>query len=230
VGVAGYMNLGVDRFPAVDIPVIRINASLPGASPAEMESTVSQPIEEVVNTIEGIDELRSVNSAGSAFIIVTFNLNRDIDVAAQDVRDRLATVVRKLPKDLNPPTISKSDNDQQPILSISVSGGRSRRELTEIADKIIKTQIERSPGVGEVNIVGGLERAINVWVDAYRLAAYQIPITAVREAVVRQNASTPGGNVTTDFREQTLRTMGRLTDAKAFNDLVVTTRNGSPIR
>src|SRR5688572_19848821 len=141
VGAAGYMNLGVDRFPAVDVPVIRINASLPGASPAEMESTVSQPIEEVVNTIEGISELRSVNSAGSAFVVVTFNLNRDIDTAAQDVRDRLATVVRRLPQDMNPPTISKSDNDQQPILSISVSGPRARRELTEIADKIIKTQI-----------------------------------------------------------------------------------------
>jgi HAE1 family hydrophobic/amphiphilic exporter-1 len=229
VGIAGYLHLGVDRFPSVDIPVVRINANMPGASPEEMESTVSQPIEEVVNTIEGIDELRSVNNSGSAFIMVTFNLNRDIDVGAQDVRDRLANVVRKLPDDLDPPTISKSDTDQQPILSIAVSGERSRRELTEIADKIIKTHIERAAGVGEVNVVGGLQRAINVWVDADRLAAYQIPITAVREAVVRQNAATPGGNVTTDLREQTLRTMSRLTDVRAFNDLVVATRNGSPI-
>ena len=230
VGAAGYMKLGVDRFPAVDVPVVRISARLPGASPVEMESQVAQPIEEVVNTIEGIDELRSINGSGSTFVIVTFNLDRDIDVAAQDVRDRVATVVRELPRDMDPPTISKSDTDQQPILSITVSGQRSRRELTEIADKIIKTQIERSPGVGEVNLVGGLARAINVWVDADRLAAYQLPITAVRDAVERQNANTPGGNVTTPQREQTLRTMGRLTDAKAFNDLVITTRNGSPIR
>ena len=230
IGVAGYLHLGVDRFPSVDLPVIRINSRLPGASPAEMESTVSQPIEEVVNTIEGIDELRSINGSGSSFVVVTFDLKRNIDVAAQDVRDRVATVVRQLPRDMDPPTISKSDTDQQPILSIAVSGERSRRELTEIADKIIKTHIERSPGVGEINILGGLERAINVWVDADRLAAYQIPITAVRDAVDRQNANTPGGNVTTEQREQTLRTMGRLTDAKAFNDLVITTRNGSPIR
>jgi HAE1 family hydrophobic/amphiphilic exporter-1 len=230
VGAAGYVNLGVDRFPSVDVPVIRISARLPGASPAEMESQVAQPIEEVVNTIEGIDELRSVNGAGSTFVVATFNLNRDIDVAAQDVRDRVATVVRELPRDMDPPTISKSDTDQQPILSMTVSGDRSRRELTEIADKIIKTQIERSPGVGEVNVVGGLERAINIWVDADRLAAYQIPVTAVRDAVERQNANTPGGNVTTDLREQTLRTMGRLSDAKAFNELVIATRNGSPIR
>lgn len=230
VGAAGYMNLGVDRFPSVDVPVVRINARLPGASPAEMESSVAQPIEEVVNTIEGIDELRSISGSGSAFVVVTFNLNRDIDVAAQDVRDRVATVVRELPRDMDPPTISKSDTDQQPILSFTVSGDRSRRELNEIADKIIKTQIERSPGVGEVNIVGGLERAINIWVDADRLAAYQLPITVVRDAVDRQNANTPGGNVTTAQREQSLRTMGRLDSAKEFNELVIATRNGSPIR
>ena len=146
------------------------------------------------------------------------------------MRDRVASVARELPRDMNPPTISKSDTDLQPILSIALSGARSRRELTEIADKIIKTQIERSPGVGEVNVFGGLERAINVWVDADRLAAYQIPITAVRDAVDRQNANTPGGNVTTDQREQTLRTMGRLDNTKAFNELVMATRNGSPMR
>jgi len=230
IGVAGYLHLGVDRFPSVDVPVVRISARLPGASPAEMESQVAQPIEEVINTIEGIDELRSINGSGSMFTIVTFNLNRDIDVAAQDVRDRLATVLNELPRDMDTPTVSKSDVDQQPILSISVSGPRSQRELTEIADKIIKTQIERSPGVGEVDIHGGLARAINIWVDADRLAAYQIPITDVRNAVVRQNANIPGGNVTTQEREQTLRTMGRLTEAKTFNELVIATRNGSPIR
>ena len=230
VGATGYLHLGVDRFPAVDMPVVRISASLPGASPAEMESQVAQPIEEVVNTIEGIDELRSVNGSGSAFIMVSFNLNRDGDIAAQDVRDRVATVLRQLPRDMDPPTIAKTDTDQQPVLSISVSGPRSQRELTEISDKIIKTQLERAPGVGEINLVGGLSRAINIWVDADRLAAYQLPITAVRAAIERQNANPPGGNVTTDQREQTLRTMGRLTESRDFNDLVIATRNGTPIR
>jgi HAE1 family hydrophobic/amphiphilic exporter-1 len=230
VGVAGYLNLAVDRFPAVDVPVVRISARLPGAAPAEMESLVAQPIEEAVNTIEGIDELRSVNGLGSTFIIVTFNLNRDIDAAAQDVRDRLGTVLRELPRDMDPPTVAKTDPDQQPVLSFVLYGPRPRRELNEIADKIIKTQIERSPGVGAVDLYGGLERAINVWVDADRLAAYGLPITAVRDALVRQNSDTPGGNVTTPPREETLRTMGRLTDPRAFNDLVIATRNGSPIR
>lgn len=230
LGVAGYARLGVDRFPSVDLPVVRVAASLPGAAPAEMESSVSQPIEEVINTIEGLNELRSVNGAGNAFIVATFNLDRNIDIAAQDVRDRVSSVTRELPDDMRPPTISKSDTDLQPVLSISLSGPRPARELHEIADKIIKTQLERSPGVGEVNVFGGLERAINVWVDADRLAAYQIPITDVRAAVARQNANTPGGNVTTEQREQTLRTMGRLDSAQAFNELVVATRNGTPVR
>ena len=104
------------------------------------------------------------------------------------------------------------------------------RELTEIADKMVKPLLERSSGVGEVNIVGGLGRAINVWVDADRLAAYQIPITSVRDAIVRQNADVPGGNVHQGSREQTLRTMGRVVDPKIFNDLVVATINGAPIR
>jgi HAE1 family hydrophobic/amphiphilic exporter-1 len=230
VGAASYLHLDVDRFPSVDLPIVRVSTRLLGASPMEMEAQISQPIEEAVNTIQGIQELRSVNGPGASFIIVTFDLKRDSDVAAQDVRDRIGTVLRDLPRDADPPTISKSDTDQSPILSLALSGNRSQRELTEIADKIVKTHIERAPGVGEVEIIGGLERAISIWVDADRLAAYQIPITDVREALVRQNANLPGGNVTGTLREQTLRTMGRLTDPKAFNDLVIATRRGSPIR
>src|SRR5262245_48291446 len=230
VGLAGFFNLGVDRFPAIDLPTVRITTRLPGASPAEVESQISQLIEESVNTVEGIKELNSISGSGMSFVTATFELNRDIEAAAQDVRDRVAAVVRELPRDADPPVISKSDNNLSPVLSISLSGARSHRGLTELADKLVKVQLERSFGVGEIEIIGGLERAINVWVDADRLAAYQIPITAVRAAVVRQNADVAGGNVTTKLREQSLRTMGRLVDAREFNDLVIATRNGSPIR
>jgi hydrophobic/amphiphilic exporter-1 (mainly G- bacteria), HAE1 family len=230
VGAASYFNLGVDRFPSVDLPTVRVSARLPGASPAEVEAQISQPIEEAINTVAGIKELQSVNGAGSAFIIVTFELDRNIDDAAQDVRDRVAAVARDLPRDTLPPMVTKSDNDISPVLTIAVVGDRSQRELTEIADKVVKVQLERSAGVGEVEVNGGLQRAINVWVDADRLAAYKIPITAVRDAVERQNANIPGGLVTSDLREQTLRTLGRLPNAQAFNELVVATRNGSPIR
>jgi len=230
VGAVSYFRLGVDRFPSVDLPTVNVRTSLPGASPAEVEAQVSQPIEEAVNTIQGIKELRSISGMGSSFVIATFDLGRDIESAAQDVRDRVASVLRDLPRDVEPPIISKLDNDQSPILSIALVGNRSARELTELADKVVKVQLERSAGVGEVEILGGVERAISIWVDADRLAAYQIPITAVRDAIVSQNADSPGGNVTSDLREKTLRTFGKIADPAKFNDLVVATINRTPIR
>jgi HAE1 family hydrophobic/amphiphilic exporter-1 len=230
VGAASYARLGVDRFPSVDLPTVSVRTSLPGASTEETEAEVSQKIEEVVNTVEGIQELRSVSSGGTSFVIATFDLSRDIDTAAQDIRDRVSTVIRNLPDDTLPPTVAKFNNDSTPVMSIALSGNRSLRELTEYADKVVKVQLERSTGVGEVQLVGGLERAINIWIDPGRLEAYGLPITAVRDALVRQNAESPGGNVTSGGREQTLRTMGRFENANDFNDLVVATINGQPVR
>lgn len=230
IGTASYFRLGVDRFPSVDLPTVSVRTTLPGASPEEVETEVSQRIEEAVNTVEGINELRSVSGPGASIVVVTFLLDRDIETAAQDVRDRVATVLRDLPEDTDPPVISKFDNDLTPVLTLALSGERSLVELTELADKIVKVQIERSSGVGEVRIVGGVERAINVWIDANRLAAYRLPVTVLRDALVQQNADVPGGNVTSGPQEQVLRTMGRLVDARAFNDLVIVTRNGAPVR
>ncbi|HJX28698.1 MAG TPA: efflux RND transporter permease subunit [Thermoanaerobaculia bacterium] len=230
VGAASYSRLGVDRFPSVDLPTVSIRTALPGASTEEVETQVSQVIEETVNTVEGIQELRSISSAGSSFVIATFDLERDIDTAAQDIRDRIASVVRELPEDALPPVVNKFNNDTSPVLTVALSGNRDIRELTEIADKVVKVQLERSAGVGEVRIIGGLERAINIWVDPDRLEAYQIPITEVRDALVRQNTDVPGGNVTNSSREMTLRTMGRFTESADFNNLVVRTVNGQPVR
>jgi HAE1 family hydrophobic/amphiphilic exporter-1 len=230
IGAASYFRLGVDRFPAVDLPTVSIRTELPGASTEDMETQVSQKIEEAVNTIQGISELRSITSPGNSIVIVTFNLNRQIDVAAQDVRDKIAAVLRNLPRDIRTPIISKADNDQAPVITVAVAGERSLKELTEVADKLVKVALERSAGVGEVRIVGGLSRAVNIWIDADRLAAYQIPITAVRDALARQNADLPGGNVTAGLNEQSLRTMGRIADPRSFNDLVVATINGAPVR
>jgi HAE1 family hydrophobic/amphiphilic exporter-1 len=230
VGAASYFKLGVDRFPSVDLPTVAVRTNLPGASPEEMETLVSQPIEEVVNTVDGIDNLRSVSGQGNSFVIATFSLNRDIDTAAQDVRDRVATVVRDLPPDTRPPVISKFNNDSTPVLTVALSGQRSIRELTEYADKTVRVQLERSGGVGEVGIVGGLQRAINIWIDSERLAAYRIPITAVRNALQRQNSDVPGGNVETGQRELVLRTLGRYNNPREMEDLVVANINGAPIK
>jgi len=230
VGAAAYTGLGVDRLPSVDLPTVSVRSSLAGASPEEVETEIIQPIEEVVNTVEGIDELRSIAGNGTAVVIATFRLDRDIDSAAQDVRDKVATVIRELPEDATPPTVSKFDSDSTPVITFALSGERTLRELTEIADKIVRVQLERAQGVGEVSIVGDAERTVNIAVDADRLAAYGIAITAVRDAVERQNAEVPGGNVSGATREQSLRTLGRLTTAREFADIVITRVDGVPIR
>src|SRR5437773_86752 len=160
VGGASYFRLGVDRFPSVDLPTVTVRTELPGASTEEMETQVSQKIEEVVNTIQGINELRSISSPGNSLLIVTFDLKRNIDVAAQDVRDKVAIAIRNLPRDIKAPIIAKTDNDQTPVLTVAIVGNRSLRELTEIADKTVKVELERSSGVGDVRIVGGLLRAV----------------------------------------------------------------------
>jgi hydrophobe/amphiphile efflux-1 (HAE1) family protein len=230
VGASSYFKLGVDRFPAVDVPTVTVRASLPGASPEEAETTLAQTMEEAVNTVEGIEQLRSVSSQGRAFVMATFGLDRDIDDAAQDVRDRVQGVTRLFPPGTDPPIVQKFDNERQGIMTIALSSNRSVRELSELADNVVRKQLERSSGVGEISIIGGITRSINVWVDADRLAAYGIPITDVRAAVVRQNADVPGGNVDNGRRELALRTMGRVVDPALFNDLVIKTIGGAPVR
>jgi HAE1 family hydrophobic/amphiphilic exporter-1 len=230
VGAVAYFDLGVNRFPAVDLPTVMVRTTLPGATAEDVESEVTEEIEEAVNTVEGITELRSISSNGSSVVMATFELSRDVDVAAQDVRDRVQGVLRRLPEDVDPPIVGKRDNDDRPVMTVALSSERSVRELSEIADKVVRVQLERSSGVGEVRIVGGQERSINVWIDADRLAAYGLPITAVRDAIAEQNANIPGGNVTQGQNERTLRTVGRFENAEQFNELVVATIKGAPVR
>jgi HAE1 family hydrophobic/amphiphilic exporter-1 len=230
VGATAYQSLGVDRFPSVDVPTVSVRTTLPGGAAEDVESEITEEIEQAVNTVQGIRELRSVSANGSSLVMATFELSRDIDVAAQDVRDRVQAVLRRLPPGTDPPTINKQDNDSSPVFTVALSADRTIKELTELADKVVRTQLERSTGVGEVRIVGGLERAMKVWIDANRLAAYGLPITAVRDAIVQQNANLPAGNVTQGAEERTLRIMGRFESAAQFNELVVATVQGRPIR
>ena len=231
VGAAAYTGLGVDRLPSVDLPTVTVRTTLPGASPEEVETQVSEVIEEVVNTIDGIEELRSVSGPGTSFVLATFRLDRDIDAAAQDVRDKVATVLRRLPTGIDPPIVSKFDSDSSPVLTMALAGnGRTLRELTEIADKTVKPVLERSKGVGEVQIVGQAQRTVNIFVDADRLSALGLPIAAVRDGVARANSEVPGGNLTGESREQTLRTMGRLERADEFSKVIIAEPGGVPVR
>src|SRR5688572_1472840 len=206
VGGASYFRLGIDRFPRIDLPQIAVRTVLPGAAVEETETQITEPMEEAMNTVEGVTELRSVTGAGTSNVFAVFALDRDIDVAAQDVRDRVGPVIRQLPTQALAPIVSKTNSDSSATLTIAVAGNLSVRELTEVADKIVRPRIERSSGVGEVSIFGGLERAINVWVDADRLAAHKLPISEVQRALEQQNQDAPGGNVTAGPTERILRT------------------------
>src|ERR1700755_1264646 len=148
VGVAGYTKLGVDRFPKVDFPIITVTTRLPGAGPKEVETEVSDKVEEAVSTLSGIDELRSASSDGVSQVFITFLLDKDIDVAAQEVRDRINTVLPELPEAIELPTVTKIDPDAFPILYLSLAADRPIRDITEVGDKLVRRQIENASGVG----------------------------------------------------------------------------------
>ncbi len=229
-GIVSYPQLGVDRFPNLDLPTIYVRTTYPGAAPEEVESEVSQVLEDAIATVSGIEELRSISSDGASFVIVTFNLNRNLDAALQDTRDAVASVLNRLPRGLDPPVVQQQDLDSSPVMTIALSGPRTSRELFVLADRYVKNVIESARGVGEVGISGASDRAVQVNIDAKRLAAHRVSIMDVRDALVAQNAEIPGGRVDAGFQELTLRTMGRIAHSRSFPDLVVSTVNGTSIR
>ncbi|MCG6156438.1 efflux RND transporter permease subunit [Rubinisphaera margarita] len=229
-GVVAFPQLGVDRFPNMDMPSIYVRTNYAGAAAQEVESEVSSVIEDAVATVAGIDELRSISRDGRSFVIITFSLDRDVDAATQDVRDAVSGVLNLLPPNIDPPVVQKRDLESSPIMTLAVSGPRTARELFLFADRYVKNVIESSQGVGEVTIAGAADRAVQVSVEADRLAAYNLSILQVRDALVRQNTEVPGGRLDQGHKERALRTMGRVADSGDFPDLVVDTVNGSPIR
>ncbi len=229
-GVVAFPSLGIDRYPKTDLPTVYIRTGYPGAASQEVESEISQVIEDAVSTVAGIEELRSISSDGSSIVLITFSLAREIDAAVQDVRDVVSAVTNRLPRSVDPPIVQKSDIDSSPVMSIAISGERTPSELYLLADRYVKSVIESSPGVGQVTISGAAERAIKVNIDAKRLAAYQLSIVQVRDALVRQNAEVPGGRVDEGLRERSMRTLGRVADSKDFENLVIDTVGGASIR
>jgi HAE1 family hydrophobic/amphiphilic exporter-1 len=229
LGIFSYRQLAVDLFPNLDYPIVSVTTTLKGASVEEMESGVTKPVEEVINTIEGIDELRSVTKEGLSQVLVFFVMERDREAAAQDVRDKVASIMSQLPEGTDMPIVDKFDVESLPIAGIAVSGNRSLREVTEIARKQVKEDLETLRGVGSVTMVGGLERTINVDVDAQRLAAYHISIQQVKAALRAQNLELPSGRVDQGPKELVLRTMGRIARVEDFNQLIVGNVHGRPL-
>jgi hydrophobic/amphiphilic exporter-1 (mainly G- bacteria), HAE1 family len=230
LGVFSYNRLTVERFPRVEFPTITITTRLPGAAPQEIETEITDKIEEAVNTISGIDELRSTSSEGVSLVFVTFELERDLDEAAQDVRDKVNRALPELPDNIDQPTIEKLDPDATPIMTISIASNRSLREMTEYADKTLRRQIESINGVGQVLIVGGRKRQINVYLDGDKLRAYNLTVAQVEQALKGQNLEVPGGRVEQTDRTLTLRTLGRVRSSADFNNIVVANRDGYPIK
>lgn len=231
VGAISYGALGVDLLPKVEKPRVTIFTALPGAGPEEIESAITQPIEEQLNTIAGVEEMRSFNREGFSFIILTFSLERGSDAAVQDVRDKIGTVLRRLPEGTDPPSISAFDSESTPILAVALSGPQSLRELTEFADTRVKDLLGTAPGVGQVTIEGGRKRAVNIVLDAQRMASYSLTSADVRAAIQAQNVEIPGGRITRGEREDVLRTMARVEEIRDFPGLIVATdsESGAPI-
>ncbi len=230
VGVFSYFSLGVDLFPKVDIPTVQVMIANPGASPEEIETEITKKVEDTVNTISMVDEVRSTSSEGQSLVIITFLLAKNGDVAAQEVQNKVNLIVPYLPQTSKQPVVQKFDPDAAPILQIAVSAPRSLRDVTLIADKQVKQKLENSKGVGQITIVGGAQREIHVLVDPSRLRSYNLTIMDVFNALRSQNLELPGGNLNAGSKEFTVRTTGRVADAAGFNQITVATRNGYVVK
>src|SRR3954463_11094204 len=229
IGAFAFTRLGLDRFPKVDFPTVVVTTRLPGAAPEEVETEISDHIEEAVNTISGIDELRSTSSEGVSTVIISFLLEKDVDIAAQEVRDRVNRVIPLLPKTVDQPTVEKFDPDSAPVMTLAVSASKPIRDITEYADKTLRRQLESVNGVGQVVVVSGRQRQVNVWLDAARLQAYNLTVTDVSRALQAQNAEIPGGRIEAGAQALTLRTRGRVQSVQEFGDVVVRQQQGHPI-
>jgi HAE1 family hydrophobic/amphiphilic exporter-1 len=230
VGIFSFKSLGVDLFPKIDLPTITVTVINPGASPQEIETEITDKVEGAVNTISGIDELRSTSVEGVSQVFITFLLEKNADIAAQEVRDKVNLIISDLPETAEQPIVQKLDTDAAPVLRIAVSASRSLREVTDIADKKIKERIESINGVGNVEIVGGREREIQIWVDPDKMRAFNVTVAEVAQAMRLQNMEVPGGRVDEGARELTVRTMGRIQNPAEFNNVVVATRGNYSVK
>jgi HAE1 family hydrophobic/amphiphilic exporter-1 len=230
VGVFSYFSLGVDLFPKIDIPTVQVLIVDPGASPEEIETEISKKVEDTVNTISMVDEVRSISSEGQSLVVITFDLAKNGDVAAQEVQNKVNLITNDLPQSAKVPVVQKFDPDAAPVLQVAVSAPRSIRDLTMIADKLIKQKLENAQGVGQVAIVGGARREIHVLVDPNKLRAYNLTITDVFAALRTQNLELPAGTLREGAKDFTIRTTGRITDPAQFNQIAIANRDGYVVK
>ncbi len=230
LGIFSYFRLGVDLFPNVEFPFVIVQTTLRGAGPEEVESSITKPIEESVNTISGIDELTSTSYEGMSMVMIKFVLEKNGDVAAQEVRDKINAVLAQLPQGTDQPVVSKFDIGAIAVVNIVVSGDRDMVELTRFAKKKIKENIETVSGVGSVDVVGGREREIHIVVNPLKMASLNLSTKQLKDAITQQNIEIPGGKVEQTDKDFVLRILGRIKDVKDFSSIVISNVNGTPIR
>lgn len=230
MGIYSYIGLGVDYFPNIDIPTVAITVNNPGASAEQIETEITKKVEGAVNTISGISELRSTSSEGSSMVIVTFVLEKNGDVAAQEVRDKVNLLAGQLPETAKAPIILKADPGATPVMQLTVAGNRPLREVTRFAEKNVKERLESINGVGQVSMVGDTKRAIQIRLDPDKMRAYGVTVPEVVAALRSQNLTLPGGRVEQGALEVTLRTMGKITDPAEFNGIAIANRGDYVVR
>jgi hydrophobic/amphiphilic exporter-1 (mainly G- bacteria), HAE1 family len=231
VGSVSYLQLGVDQFPKIDFPVVVVNTVQPGSSPEDMETDISDKIEAAVNTISGVDELRSTSSEGVSTVVVQFLLEKNVDVAAQEVQQKVNTVLPDLPKGIDPPIVQKFDPDAQPILFIALRGkDRDVKDVTDIADRLVRRRLESVNGVGQALLIGGRKRQVQVQVDPVKLKALGISPVEVAAAINAQNITLPGGRVDTSKDYYSVRIEGRVTSVEELKGIIIRDSAGRSVR
>ncbi len=230
-GLIGYTTLGVREYPSVDNPIISVTCSYPGANAEVIENQITEPLEQNINGIPGIRSLSSTSQQGQCRITVEFELSVDLETAANDVRDKVSRAQRYLPRDCDPPTVSKADADASPILMVAIqSNTRSLLELSEIADLTVKEQLQTIPDVSSISIWGEKRYSMRLWLDPVKMAGYGITPVDVKNAINDQNLELPSGSIEGNTMELTLRTMGQMHTAKEFNNIILKEQNGQVVR
>lgn len=231
-GYIGYTYLGVREFPSIDPPIVSVSTSYAGANPDIIESQITEPLEKAINQIDGIRNISSSSNQGSSRITIEFNLNKDLEEAANDVRDKVSQAQRQLPQDIDaPPTISKADADSEPILVLTVrSDTREPLDLNDIAENVIAQRLQTLDGVSSVQIWGQKRYAMRLWIDPMRLAAYGLTPLDIRNALNRQNVELPSGKITGKNTELSVKTIGNLLTVEDFENLIIKSEQDRLIR
>ncbi|WP_141593300.1 efflux RND transporter permease subunit [Myxococcus sp. AB056] len=229
-GINAYPRIGVDQFPDVEFPVVTVTTVLPGADPESMEKNVSDPLEEALNTLNGVEQLRSINLESVSQIVVRFTLDTKVDVASQDVRDRVQATLSKLPTEIETPVVEKFDIGAAPIMTLSLSGALPIEEMTRVAEDVVKPALQRQPGVGSIDVVGGREREIQIVVDPERLRGFGLAVSDVSQAVQAQNLDVPGGRTMDSGRERVVRLTSEAKSVDELRNIIIASPNGAPVR